>query len=452
MTYTQKIAAFCHDVSVHGIPERVEEKAKACIADAFHALLLALPSETSILLSQYLSQSAGVGQSSMAGRGLADPESAALYNASLAAVHEIDDVHYDTSLHPGAVIVPAALSACESVNASPKRLMAAVAVGYEVAVRLSVAAGYRHYHFFHSATTCGTVGAAAAASVALNLPAHQIQNALGLAVTSASGLWEGITDQAVMVKHLHLGQAAERGIRSARLAALGWPAAPQALEGPRGFLAALDQPGEHAPGEAPSPAELERILTDGLGKTWAIERNIFKRVPFCLGVSEPLEGLRELLRQHPGRKQEIAEIIVESSHSVAWLVGNSHPQDECQARFSAPYALSLLLAGLNPETVPLPIQWLTHPDVEKWLPKIKMVGRSDIGSRKALVTVVFQNGERFTADQPLRNMTNQEAFARLGGVARDYMGATGERLAEIVSALDQQQNLLELGTILRSGA
>lgn len=448
MTLTGKIAKFCVEISNSRLPLPVQERTKACIADALHAALLAHSSQTGALLRQYLNMHAAPGKSSAIGSGRTTPESAALYNASLAAVHEIDDVHYDTSMHPGAVLVPAALSACQAGDAPSSRLLCATAVGYEVAIRLSIAAGYRHYHFFHAAATCGAVGAAAAASVALGLTEQQTQNALGLAATSASGLWEGITDQATMVKHLHLGQAAERGIRSAQLAALGWPGAPEALEGQKGFLSALAQPGDHAPAENPGPEELAHIITGGLGETWAITRNIFKRTPFCLGVSEPLEGMRELLRLYSNRRHEIQQVLVETSPSVAWMVGNPAPQDEAQARFSAPYALALLLAGLDPETIPLPVRWLEHPDVKNWMPKIKMIGNPEIGSRRAVVTAVFQNGERRSADQPLRNLSEQEVFDRFLQVAQRVLGDAGSQLSDMVSNLEHNVSLHKLGSIL----
>ena len=153
--------------------------------------------------------------------GAADAESAALYAGAISAVHEIDDVHQDTSLHPGSVVVAAAIASAGEADVPGSRLLAAIVAGYEVAVRLSVAAGHRHYHYFHSTATCGAVGAAAAASIVLGLDEEQTAHAIGMAATSASGLWEGINDEAVTVKHLHPGLAAERGVRAAKLARLG---------------------------------------------------------------------------------------------------------------------------------------------------------------------------------------------------------------------------------------
>ena len=132
------------------------------------------------------------------------------------------------------------------------------------------------------------------------------------------------------------------------------------------------------------------------------------------------------------------------------MVGNRDPQDDCQARFSAPYALSLVLAGLDPETVPLPSAWLTDRHVRGWLPRVRIEGHSDFGRRKARVTATFRNGTKIEADQPLRNLQKSEVLDRLDRVALSHLGAGGNRLVEIVTGLNRQEDLSELGALLRS--
>jgi len=224
------------------------------VADHLHAAMHGARSDTGKLLRRYLGWEANPHSGAVAA------ESAALYAGAISAVHEIDDVHQDTSLHPGSVVVAAAMAAAAEVDAPGARLLAGVAAGYEVAVRLSIAAGHRHYHYFHATATCGTVGAVAAAATVFDLDEDATAHAIGMAATSASGLWEGINDEAVMIKHLHPGLAAERGVRAAKLARLGLQAARFSIEGDKGFLAALAQPGTHAAGEAPSRGDLAAIL------------------------------------------------------------------------------------------------------------------------------------------------------------------------------------------------
>ena len=81
----------------------------------------------------------------------------------MSGVDEIDDVHQDASLHPGIVVVPAALAMAEEHGASGRQLLTALVAGYDVVVRVARAAGVSHYAHWHTTGTCGTFGAAAAA-------------------------------------------------------------------------------------------------------------------------------------------------------------------------------------------------------------------------------------------------------------------------------------------------
>lgn len=456
------LARFCVQAAATDdqVPESVLDRAKLCVADFLHAAICGAGTLTGDLAWAYVSKGAGQGGGSGGGsctavaRGTVGPEEAALYNGSVAAVHEIDDVHFDTSMHPGAAIVPAALAAAEwAGNTSGRRFLTAVAVGYEVAIRLSIAVGYRHYHFFHSAATCGAVGAAAAAAVAANLTEEQARNAIGLAATMASGLWEGLNSDAVMAKHLHLGLAAERGVRAALLAGLDWPASATAIEGDRGFIAALARPGEHAPGDNPSLPDITDVLTAGLGsERWAILRNIFKRYPFCLGCFEGIEGVEYILDGDAGRRlDDISKIVVEASPSVAWMVGQSQVTNELQAKFSMPYALALVLSGRGAEHVPMQKDAFQDPVVLRWLPMIEVVGDPEFGRRRARVTITWRDGSSNTADRPLVNMTEEEVMGRLERVAHDVLGERSSHLIESVRLLDEAP-IARVRSFLASGS
>jgi 2-methylcitrate dehydratase PrpD len=444
VTIARELAAFCCQIGTARLPPAVEARARLCVADHLHAAMHGSQSDTSDLLRRYLKWPDSPPS------GAIGAELAALYQGAVSAVHEIDDVHQDTSLHPGSAVIAAAMSAAPEASAPGLRLLVAVAAGYEVAVRLSIAAGNRHYHFFHATATCGAVGAAAAASLVMGLSEEQITHALGIAITSASGLWEGINAEAVMMKHLHPGFAAERGVRAANLARLGLRAAEQSFEGDKGFLAALAQPVEQAPGEVPSKESLTEILLGGLGTRWAILLNIFKRYPFCLGCFEPLEGLRHILSKPHGSADEVSDVLVEASHSVAWMVGQEDPADPFQAKFSAPYALALVLAGHDVERVPLPAEFLTDPAVRRWYPLIRIEGSSEFGRRRARVTVTWKDGSRQSADQPHRNLSEAEVWARFATACRQYLGERGSMLEDCVDRSASLTNVADLVQLVRT--
>src|SRR6202000_692204 len=93
------------------------------------------------------------------------PAVAALLNGTLGHSLDFDDTHADSSLHPSAPVVPAALAGGEMTGASGREVLTAIVAGYEVCCRLGNALDpTSHYaRGFHPTATAGTYGAAAAA-------------------------------------------------------------------------------------------------------------------------------------------------------------------------------------------------------------------------------------------------------------------------------------------------
>ena len=63
---------------------------------------------------------------------------AALVNGTASHAFELDDYHA-AKLHAGAVVIPAALAIAEKTGASGEKLVTAIAAGYEVMIRTSLA-------------------------------------------------------------------------------------------------------------------------------------------------------------------------------------------------------------------------------------------------------------------------------------------------------------------------
>ena len=174
------------------------------------------------------------------------PQVAAFHNGGLSHIVEMDDVHRASVIHPAAVVVPAALAVAEQRRAAGADFLAAVVLGYEVAIRIGEAVGKTHYFHWHNTSTCGVFGAAAAAGWLMGLDAEQ--HDLGAREAPAprpNGLWEFIADGA-MSKHLHAGRAAANGVLAAELAAIGFTGARRILEGQQGFFAATAPDGNPA--------------------------------------------------------------------------------------------------------------------------------------------------------------------------------------------------------------
>jgi 2-methylcitrate dehydratase PrpD len=85
-----------------------------------------------------------------------------------ADVVEMDDLDRTSITHPAAPVIAAALALGEQYEASGDEILDAIAIGYEVCIRVGEALGPAHYEYWHTTGTAGTSGAAAAAARIVN--------------------------------------------------------------------------------------------------------------------------------------------------------------------------------------------------------------------------------------------------------------------------------------------
>src|SRR5262249_51157692 len=161
-------------------------------------------------------------------------------------------------------------------------LLEAYVIGFEVECRLGLVLNPRHYHErgWHCTSSIGTVGAAASAARLLGLDVSSTAHALGIAASLACGLQENLGS---MVKPLHGGMAARNGMTAARLAKAGFTAGAKTIDGPQGYLVAMDS-------EKP-PSVLADAVAD-LNSRWEIVDSgiTVKLYPSCAATHPPLDA------------------------------------------------------------------------------------------------------------------------------------------------------------------
>jgi len=131
---------------------------------------------------------------------------------------ELDDGYTQGAVHPGVAVVPALLAAMQLRRVTGAQLLDSLIVGYEIVAR--VAAGIHpvsRQHGFHNTAVAGPLGAAAAVGALFGFEARTIEHALGLAASSAGGLF-AFLHTGGDVKRLHAGHAAREGLFAALLA------------------------------------------------------------------------------------------------------------------------------------------------------------------------------------------------------------------------------------------
>jgi 2-methylcitrate dehydratase PrpD len=294
----------------------------------------------------------------------ASASDAALANGVAAHALDFDDMCFVSMAHPSCALVPAAMAAAEMAGAPGRSVLDGYVVGFEVECRLGTVMNPRHYHSrgWHCTSSIGTIGAAAAAARVLKLTRPQTGHALGIAASLACGLKENI---GTMVKPLHAGAAARNGVMAARLALKGFVASEQALDGPQGYLAAMDSEG--------LPSALARTITD-LGARWEIlDTGIsVKLYPSCASTHPPLDALLHLVRSHGFSAEDVESIDVEVDSMTPRLLIHDRPATELEAKFSMPFCAAAAIVFGHPTIDTFDVAHIKDARVQRLLPHVTL--------------------------------------------------------------------------------
>jgi len=294
---------------------------------------LAGASEPASRIVQGVVATEGSGACAIFGRpGRASAAGAALANGTAAHALDYDDMCFVSLAHPSAPLVPAALAAAELAGPSGAAVLDAYVVGFEIEARLGALMNPRHYQRgWHCTSTLGTIGAAAAVSRLLTLDAEATGHALAIAASEASGLKENF---GTMVKPLHAGLAARNGVLAALLARGGMTASGQAIEGPQGFLHAMDS----------ESAALGDALAD-LGARWEIlDTGItVKLYPSCAGTHPSLDATLDLRREAGITADDVERVDIDVDSITPTVLIYDRPSSGLEGKFSMAFCAAAAL-------------------------------------------------------------------------------------------------------------
>ncbi|MGI8861805.1 MAG: MmgE/PrpD family protein [Gaiellaceae bacterium] len=206
------------------VPHAVRSKIELLLRDFVAVSIAGRPTPTACIAADYATavHPGDAATALLDGRKLAAP-GAAWANGVLANALDFDDGHRLVKGHPGANVIPAALAVAEASGASTEQLLAAIAVGYEVALRAGIHLHTRSLEY-HASGAWGALGAATAAARLLGCDQAQTQHALGLAEYHAPiALMPRSVSDPAMTKDA-CGWGAFLGVSSALLAARGFTA------------------------------------------------------------------------------------------------------------------------------------------------------------------------------------------------------------------------------------
>jgi 2-methylcitrate dehydratase PrpD len=258
---------------------------------------------------------------------------AAFANASCAHALDMDDGHRFGALHPGAVVIPAAIASAELSKASTKDMITGVVVGYEIMIRIGMAINPSSLNRgFHATGITGTFGAAAAAASIMKLSREETIGALGLAGLQGSGLLQVNHDvEGAKVKPINPARAAMSGLLSCILSKKGAKGPLDIFEGEDGFFKAFTD-------------EVKKdILISDLGRKFEICNTYIKLYAACRHVHACIDAGLEAFHRGKIDIEEISHITVETYPTAIRLAGITDVTTPSAARFSIPFSVALTL-------------------------------------------------------------------------------------------------------------
>jgi len=288
-------------------------------------------------------------------------------------------------------------------------------------IRIGEAVTPSHYRIWHSTSTCGTFGAAAAAAKLLGLNVEQTLNSIGNAGSQAAGLWEFAVDKA-MTKYLHCGKAAYNGLFSSLMAKKGFTGATMILEGDRGFFKAYSK-----------EKDFEKSFKD-MGKVFRINETVYKPYASCRHTHGPINGILEIMKTNELSYKDVEKVNIETYDTVLELAGNTDFTTSTAARFSVFYCIACAMIHGEVGVSQFAEKYLADPVITQVLPRINVTISEEMNAlypKKWASKITLTTGDgneycmfvEYPKGDPENTMTDQE-------IENKYMSLAGLKVPE----------------------
>ena len=412
---TQRLAEYSAAFTFRDLPQRAIDISKPLILDTLGALFAAWPDRhpVSRIVGDYVQQMGGVPECTVLGRDYKAPAAnAALVNGTMGYAADIEGGGC-ARMHAAAVFVPTVLVMGERQNLSGEDVIAALALAYDIAGRISQAnrSETSYPHSFHPSAVFGTFGAAAITGYALHLDADRFVNCYGLAGNVASGLIAWVDDPTEHSRSYGIGVAAHNGVNAGLLAERGFG-------GPRGIF----DPMKYNVFDAFSGAMHVEEITRDLGEDFYIEQaDGYKQYPCCGDIHSGLDALLAIRAEHHLSPQDIAQITHLVKPGRSQVIDNNPLRSHCSQYILAVAAVDGQIKWddfINDRRV--------EPAIGVLASKTRLAGapelESSAGAAPAIVEVTTIDGRTFRkrvdfakgrSQNPLTHVELEQKFVRL---------------------------------------
>lgn len=367
MNLTTLLADFCTDETLL-FPESAIRNAELAIADTIGCMLAgaddpavvkagrSVPDE---MTARFSSKS-----SSVRHEFPVSARDAAAINGCAAHALDFDDNVMPGIMHSSAVLVPALFALGEEIDATASDIVRAYIIGTEVNAQIGKLVNPMQYEAgWHTTSTIGTIGTAAACAALMKLDSDQVAHAMSLGFSLSGGSKLQFGSEA---KPMHAGFAAENAVRAAQLAKQG-------LEGNRNiFQGKWSFQDLYAGGNRTDTFRPEVFP----GAPLAIDEYppVAKLYPSCGSSHLGIDAILALRARHVFELKDITGVAIHMRKTMIDNLRYKVPVDEKQARFSMTYCAAVALVHGVPRLSHFTPEALSNPGslIEHFLPLVEM--------------------------------------------------------------------------------
>ena len=449
---TQTLADWAASLTPESLPASVKNAARRSLYNYVGCAIGGSNHPTVTKAHAALSPFFGAATSSLLGHNNSwstDAQHAALLNGISSHIHDFDDTHLATIIHPTGPVASAILSYAEYIASSTSadqhvsgpQLLCALVAGIEASCKLGLSVWPTHYDIgWHITSTTGSIGAAIGVGILMRLDPERMAHAIGIAATQVVGLRDMFgTD----TKSFHPGRAAQSGLLAALLAQRGYTSSPHAIEAKRGWANVV------VGGGTP---QLEKYIGQ-LGRTWEIEANSFKPFPCGIVCHPAIDGSIQIHSELKFRRMAVDDIVhvEEKVHPlVIELTSKKTPKDGLEGKFSVYHgsAVGLLYGKAGPSQYADEV--VTDPEVITIRDKIEAASDDHLAADEVHVKVVLKDGN--TLEKHVQHavgslelpMTDEQLTEKFIDQCSIIMGDNARRASDIAWKVGDADNITQL--------
>jgi len=445
ISVTEQVAEWIVKVDDRDLPEVGVERVRDLVLDSLGNQFAGMSVSTGRLLSEWVRAQGGAPACTVTAQNFkTTPAFATLVNGAASHALENDDIATFSS-HPNSPLTAATLALGENLGSSGREFVLAWMIGWEVTAQtMKVCLGPRGNELINrgwfNQGFQETLGVAALASRLLGLDVDKTRMALGHAASAMGGMMK---NRGTDTKGFTAGSAAMHGVIAAELAATGFTANRDILDGEIGVARLLGL-------ENGDPQK----MLDGLGSWDLATRGATIRLHACCGAAHwSMDALQQIVRQRPVRAEDIESIDVEIPEFLTDMVPFHAPKSGLEAKYSLEYNVVAIAldgrAGIHQYTDDA----VQRPAAQQLMARVNTIPVD--GPLQSRVVLTLKSGAQLEASvnrahgNPADPLTEAERLGKFHECAAGMASAAQrDRIVELCARLETLDDVRELAAAI----